>query len=145
MADQQHRYDTSTHRRLGAVRMVVAWLSMLLIAFNVLGGAVFSARAEATPLSFAHGPDQIEICTATGIVVMDLDGNIIPVGESQRHNPLCAFCLPLAHGGVDLPEGADILVQVSRLATATDFPRSATSSRQALTVRSAAPRAPPFS
>jgi hypothetical protein len=141
---QHHRYDTSTDRRTGAVRRtVMTWLGLLLIVFNVLGTAALPARAQG--LASAE-PGHIEICTAAGIVLLDVDGSDLHPAGGLQHAPLCQFCLPLAHGGASVPTAvampADGPCGAPQPAL---FSHTETQIRPAHTAGAAAPRAPPLS
>ncbi|MGE5476693.1 MAG: DUF2946 family protein, partial [Bacteroidales bacterium] len=139
-----HRYDTSTDRRTGAVRRaVMTWLGLLLIVFNVLGTAALPARAQA--LSSAE-PGHIEICTAAGIVLLDVDGSDLHPAGGLQHAPLCQFCLPLAHAGASVPTAMAMPSAVPGAAQPVALHSHAeTLLRPAYTAGAASPRAPPLS
>lgn len=122
---------TSPRRRL------VAWLGMLVVAFNLAGTGLL-------PIAPAPGGtgDHLVVCTALGLVEINPDGT--PV-DGSKHDPaagLCAFCLPLTHGAAQAPG----LVAVPRpqpspmLVAAVAAPVSAPRIR---VYAPASPRAPP--
>jgi len=92
-------------RRLRRTRRPVlgAWFALLLLAGNLLAapGLRLPDATAADPLGGA-----LVICTPGGLVAVDQGGT--PAGHDERRSPsdLCAFCLPLAHGGIDRPPAA---------------------------------------
>jgi len=102
-AIRRRQYDLSNQSDLGSVRrLVVALLGLFVVTFNVVGA--LPAQAEGTNPLFTQAlmDDRIVICTATGLVVMDKDGNIVDA-TGDGHNDFCVFCLPLMHGGAKAP------------------------------------------
>ncbi len=91
--------------------MVAVWTGLLVLAFNVLGGAVLPVRdatASPSPLARLLDNGRIVVCTATGMVVMDADGTILPDDSgtvAPSHDVLCAYCLPLLHGSAAMAAG----------------------------------------
>lgn len=143
---RHHSYETATDRSLGCVRRRVAvWLGVLLVFFNVLSGAAVSARADETqPWAAALSADRIVVCTAAGMVVMDHDGNVVDHPGDTAQAP-CAFCFPLAHGGVDVPVTVEIAVTLGRSALSPYLPARQDGFRAVWRGAAAPPRAPPLS
>lgn len=136
-------YDTSTDRRLGAVRRrLVAWLGLLLLAFNVLGAAILPARADSVSSSLAPSFDRIEVCTNAGIVVIDRNGNVIPSDGSAQGGKICPFCLPLGHSGATATEVVGLAVRPPPPTVLDGFSVEHTEFLPAEPFRSASPRAP---
>ena len=86
-------------------RSIVSWISLFLLAINLLGNNALAARAApshpTTPDLFVQDflNEQIVICTALGLVALDRDGHPINNGGAG-HSDICIFCLPLMHGAV---------------------------------------------
>lgn len=102
-AIRRRPYDLSSQSDLGALRRFVAsLLGLFVVTFNVIGA--LPAQAEGSNPLFAQAmmDDRIVVCTATGLVVMDRDGNVIDT-SADGHSSFCVFCLPLMHGGVKTP------------------------------------------
>lgn len=138
-------YDLSSDGSLGRLRRsFVSWLGLLLLSFNIFGAATVSAQAAGTPL-FAQEllDDQIVVCTAAGMVVLDRNGTPVGNGNGAAHRDICSYCLPLMHGGVQTPA----LLTVAILTPSLDQERFATPTPAAptpvLLAGSASPRAPP--
>ncbi|MGE5518057.1 MAG: DUF2946 family protein [Bacteroidota bacterium] len=99
-----HRHQSSVHpaRRClkRHLRRVVAWFLLVPLLFNIVGGMALSGEAAGQDLSART----VVVCTAAGMVAVDLDGN---ASTPVSHASLCAFCLPLMHAGAGLaPAGA---------------------------------------
>lgn len=144
--ERQHRYDISTGHRLGAMRRhCLAWLGLLLIAFNILAGTALPVRAETAPLSLAQTDDRIEVCTSAGMVVLDRDGNVLPSDGATQGSSLCSFCLPLVHGGTNVADAVGLPVPAPPPAARPLQPTALSPFGPADLSWSAPPRAPPFS
>ncbi|WP_159107230.1 hypothetical protein [Azospirillum sp. B4] len=88
------------HNRLYRVRRqsgrrLIVWLTLALLAFDVVAAGVLPLRARADT-----APDHL------------LCGSVSPAGghksDPSRHGaghgqPFCAYCLPFLHGGMALP------------------------------------------
>lgn len=75
-------------------RRATAYTCLVLLAFNLIAGALLPARASST-----DGPAYI--CTALGLQAIGNDkGQPAEAGQSAG---LCAACLPLMQGGLDAP------------------------------------------
>lgn len=75
-------------------RRATAYTGLVLLAFNLIAGALLPARASST-----DGPAYI--CTALGLKAVGNDeGQPAEAGQSAG---LCAACLPLMQGGLDAP------------------------------------------
>lgn len=120
----------------------MAWMGLVLLAFNLIAGAMMPASAQAP---IGQSGQQFYICTALGLKAIgpaaDLDQ-----GKAAGHGAqICAFCLPLMSGGLDSPApvtvaDADLTPTLAEYAPpAKSVPAS--SSRRGQT----APRAPPVS
>lgn len=73
-------------------RRAAAVLGMLVMAFNLWGVALLPA-AMAMPAA-----DTVSVCTGAGMVDIPLD-RAGPHGPPAHAGGLCAFCLPMMHGG----------------------------------------------
>lgn len=147
-SNRQRRYDCTTDPERGAIRRLVsALLGLLILSFNIFGGNVLPARAaQAGTAPFAQGllEDRIVICTATGMVVVDRDGNIIETGAGTGHGDLCVFCLPLMHGGAQAPTSLAVII-VAQPAFVGEFsPAAPAPAKPVRLAGAAAPRAPPL-
>ena len=69
----------------------VAWLCLALVGFNLLAGTGLPVNAES-----ALG-ERMVICSVGGMTIVD--PGAAPEAPSSSHGDLCAFCLPLLHGG----------------------------------------------
>ncbi len=116
-----------------ARRTIIAWACLVLLALNLLVGTALPGKPAAA------GTGGIAICTAGGIVLLDSSG---APRDSQRHDSVCVFCLPLMHGGLNHANSPDLAApRIST--TALPVPWTA---QFATTVReggAASPRAPP--
>ena len=88
-------------------RRIVSWAGLLLLAVNVAGGSVLPILP---PHSDTHFVADDTICTQVGMVAHN---NSIPLSGHAPHQApgLCAFCLPLMHGGIDTVSDAPLLPQ----------------------------------
>lgn len=141
----QRRYDVSTDRQLGGFRRdIVAVLGFLLVLFNLVGVGLLShgtGMRMGRALDVAAG-DLIEICTSTGIVLVDRDGT--PV-KSKVGEDLCAFCLPLLNGKVDIPVPLPVVRGTKIAAQSLEYSIQASLAPSASPdLRANAPRGPPF-
>jgi hypothetical protein len=85
-------------------RRLTAVLGLAVLAFNLWGSAVLPVGA-----AMAAGAT-ITVCTQTGMV--DIPVSDSDASHSSGHSgSLCAFCLPMMHGGADLAADAPPLVQ----------------------------------
>jgi len=143
-AIRRRQYDLSNQSDLGSVRrLVVALLGLFVVTFNVVGA--LPAQAEGTNPLFTQAlmDDRIVICTATGLVVMDKDGNIVDA-TGDGHNDFCVFCLPLMHGGAKAPALVALDVQASYTAFAGEVPAFIPpAAKPARLDGASSPRAPP--
>jgi len=88
---------------------MVRGLTLVILLLNVLAGAVLPPGAMMVPTG-----EQMEICTAAGMVVIDENGIPAMPGNRAGHaGGLCVFCSPLLHAGGDAPP---VVVAVERLA-----------------------------
>ena len=140
-------YDCSLDPDFGRDRREsAAWLGLWLIFLNIFAviGPALPAGAESMPFQQEFRADRIVICTAGGLVVMDLDGHPIQNESSDIHGGFCVFCVPLMHGVIDGPT-QNVEVAPTILA---DVPHPVVDvGRLVLPVRlpgSSSPRAPPF-
>lgn len=90
----------------GLYKRCIAWLGLFLVLFNLSAG-------EALPLMPFYGGDTggwDDICTSGGIVSNALNDSRHGTGGATRntHAALCAFCLPLLHGGTLSPAAEGI-------------------------------------
>ena len=146
-ARRSRTYDTATGGSIGQFRRaVVAYLSMLVLSFNVLAGGVLPSSmgdAAIVPSPDHDAGNVFVICTTAGMVVVGKDGVGIPSDSTVDHKRLCVSCLPLLHGDTDLPAQIAKIerpqtVELSVLVVAANLPVAASRLRG-----TAAPRAPP--
>ncbi len=144
-------YDTSADRSLGRNRRVLAsWLGVFLLVVNVIGAGFLPVRpADAGPAPFARDivGDDIVVCTAAGMVVMDRDGHVVDTKGGGGHADLCVFCLPLMHVGAQTPAAVAVIVAImpTERPIALFGPAEPSRPAPALLVGASSPRAPPLS
>ncbi len=103
----RHRVNTERGRfRQGWRGAVISWLCLALVGFNLLAGAGLPVMAG------SGSGESIVVCSSGGMTVVD-PGAASEVPPSS-HGELCAFCLPLLHGGT---QGAATISVVSRSTT----------------------------
>lgn len=140
---------TETDPNGGRVRRVVTtWLGILILSFNILGGGVAASQAggASSPL-FAQEllGDRIVVCTAAGMVVMDLDGNVIDTNGSNAHSDFCVYCLPMLHGGFQAPSAAAEYVDFKETDRQADYQiQPHPIAKLGRLVGASSPRAPPL-
>lgn len=139
-------YDRTIDRALGrARRSIVSWLGLVLLAFNILGVGAVSARpvSAGVPLfAQALSGEHVVVCTAAGMVAIDVDGT--PQGDGD-HRSLCAFCLPFMQGGADVPVAHQPPLPLKSPVAEALFVAWSDPVRLIHPAASAAPRAPPLS
>jgi hypothetical protein len=147
-AIRQRSYDLSTQSSRGDLRrFVVSLLGLFVLTFNIVGAGAMPARADEAgnaPFAQALLDDRIVICTATGMVVMDRDGNIIDAGSAGTHDNLCVFCLPLMHGGAKAPTAQVLVLQLEPVFLGEFSRRTPPAAKTVRLSGAAAPRAPPI-
>lgn len=87
----------------------------LMLGVQILAGALMPARAEAGTVAVGT---RIEICTASGLMVLELGPDGQPV-SSPTPAGFCVFCLPLLHGAA-LTQAPLAMAEPVALATDTD-------------------------
>jgi len=131
-------YDLSIDRARGRARIaVMSALGGFLVLFNILaaGMAEAAARAETAPLA-----EQIVICTAAGMVVLDPSGK--PAQNRSGGSISCPFCLPLMQGHAQAPDPVAAWAP-DRAALVVARDHQVERSQGALRFCAALPRAPP--
>lgn len=137
--------ETSRKTAAGWRRRFFTWSALLLMAVNVLGGALLPASqavAATTAADALLGGKYIVVCTAAGMMAIAPKGEAPPVSAAAQ-GALCAFCLPLMHGAAAIPMVATASPPsaVEHLTAQT----SPTNTLPFLAVRGiASPRAPPM-
>ena len=136
---------TSKRTTAGWRRRFFAWSALLLMAVNILGGALLPASqavAATTDANALLGGKYIVVCTAAGMMAIDPKGEAPPV-SAAAHGALCTFCLPLMHGAATIPMAATAPPPsaVEHL-TAQTSPTNALPSQAVRGI--ASPRAPPM-
>jgi hypothetical protein len=136
-------YDTSTDPSRGRMRRrVVSMLGLLVILFNLVAGTLVASTSQSAAAPFLDEVfgDRIVVCTGSGMIVLDAQGNPVHDGAVD---PMCVFCLPLMQGSadapalvalVDVPETIDPIIRVPE-ATAVPL--------RTPVVSSSSPRGPP--
>jgi len=89
-------------------RTLLSWFCTLLLSVEILAGAFLPASTDPTAQTLSAQEllgDRVVVCTAGGMVVFDRNGQPVDSGDGQGsgHGGICAFCLPLMHGGIHLP------------------------------------------
>lgn len=79
-------------------RPLSGWLAAMVLLANMLVGGL-------APVAWGDG---MVVCTADGIQVVGPDGQKRPATTGGHE--YCLLCLPLAHGGLDLPPQAPAVV-----------------------------------
>jgi hypothetical protein len=132
----RHRDNTERGRfRQGWRGAVISWLCLALVGFNLLAGS-------GLPVLAGSGlGESIVVCSAGGMTVVD-PGAASEVPPSS-HGELCAFCLPLLHGGAQAAAQIELVVRSTTPPAVIFLPR-----RVAILARfeqggGAGPRAPP--
>lgn len=123
----------------GLARNLGAWLCLMLLAANVLGGTVLPSRSALA----ANLPDgAMVVCTAAGLKIIDPSGQTPPASAAEQGG-LCALCLPMVHGAVAMPDTA-VLPAAPASSMADTLPDAATQrAPDAVLSHHAPPRAPP--
>lgn len=94
-------------------RLVCGWVGLVVLAFNILGGFVLPARA-----ADGFGGDAIMVvCTAAGLVSVDVGAQQSGQDGRVRQDGLCQFCLPLLHGGAVSCAAPALVVRFETTAT----------------------------
>jgi len=107
-------YNTELTGQCGALRRdIMVVVGILALALNFLAGISFSARPFQTGSALSLSSlDRFVICSSSGSIVVDRDGNVVPGdddgGLPPGHEPHCLFCLPLLQGSLLAPETAGI-------------------------------------
>ena len=128
-----------SHRAGATRRRAVAWLGLVIFSFNVLASALLPMPAMANALDDGRGA--YVVCTAAGMIEFDQSG--IPIDKAHDSTQICVFCLPLCHGGINVPP-TFVLAEAHLLASGAILP--ATDNLESASPRltgSSAPRAPP--
>lgn len=137
-------YDTTTDPSRGRIRREVASaLGLLVILFNLVAGILVSSSAEAANAPFLDEifGDRIVICTGSGMIVLDAQGN--PVSDGSV-DPMCVFCLPLAQGSADTPVVLPVLEAPVAFEPETWVVETLVAPKLVRLVASASPRGPPL-
>ncbi|NFV81301.1 DUF2946 family protein [Magnetospirillum aberrantis] len=112
---------------ISAVRVstvpLMRWLALLLL-FNVVAAGVLPGVANARQISTLDSAGSVVVCTAAGMVVLDLDGQ--SQGTAAGDTRVCALCLPLMHVGAALsaPTAMAVLPQPLPLSPTMAWPDS---------------------
>lgn len=96
-------YDTALSGRVGALRrQVSSMLGLAVLLLNVWAGVAVAARStNADPVLAAFAEGRIVICTGSGMLVVDENGQPVASstpGSSNGSDIHCQFCLPLMQG-----------------------------------------------
>ena len=145
MASKLRTYNLDGHAPASplAFRRLLSWLSIVLLALNVLTSASLPDRIVQQERFASFGGllgDQSEICLSGNQGSAEQGG--IP-SPSAHHNGFCVFCLPLMHSAVDVPTAFTLAAAVPLVQTA---PSQLGQQQQFLIVgllTSISPRAPP--
>ncbi|ALG73013.1 hypothetical protein VY88_14500 [Azospirillum thiophilum] len=128
---------------------------LALLTGQALTAALLPPPAARTPL-FAEGllDDRIVICTAAGLVVIDRrtgepvaaglpgDGRSDDGHDGEHAGAFCLFCLPILHGGTDMPAPVELPVPGAR-AVRCETPAAPATLPAGRPAGSAWPRGPP--
>lgn len=94
----QHASFLAMISRTGHLRRtVVAWISVAMLVLQVFAAAMAPGAASAGTLANALDSDNIVVCTAAGMVVLDHNGQPTQPSADKRAG-FCVFCLPLMQG-----------------------------------------------
>jgi hypothetical protein len=144
---RRRKYDTRIDWRHGALRRDVACaFAAIALIVNVLAGALVATRpAKADPTLATILGDPFVICTSTGMIVVDRDGNVLPDPPqgAERHGVNCIFCLPLMQGHA-VPPTFDTAIGQRDAARIEQRPVSRESRQPSFKLASNQARAPPM-
>jgi hypothetical protein len=132
--------DNAAHH---ARRKVVAFLGILIVLFNIVGG--FSkglAGDNSSPALTDLTGDLIVICTGAGMIVVDRDGKPVDPGSGGLPE-ICPFCLPLAHGAVAAPAAPVLSMPILTGSVDVSMPKEAASPKCVRLANAHSPRGPP--
>ncbi|MGE5476692.1 MAG: hypothetical protein ACM3Q1_08570 [Bacteroidales bacterium] len=130
MPDRHRRPVSRVLTRAGVL------VSLLVLVFNLLGADTLPVPLP--PLTGA-ADSQYVVCTASGAITLSPQDD----EDSPRHRTICAFCLPLLHGGA-VPPSAAALPAPSGVSAAVIHPGQPAPLRRARVAGGMAARAPPF-
>lgn len=82
-------------------RKVVSWTGLFFLSFYMLAGIFLPHPSFAKLLGGDEG--HYIICTAAGLIEIDENGKQVPGDQTASGVELCVYCLPLMHGGADVP------------------------------------------
>lgn len=128
----------------GSRRILGAWLGLVLLAFNLVAGAlvpVGARAAEGPEIAFARllEGEHMVVCTAGGLVEIDPKG-----GTAPDHTAFCVFCLPLMNGSVAFGPSQPPVPAEPSASAVVEPPRTAIRPAAiAILAGTSSPRAPP--
>jgi len=92
----------------------VIWVLLGALLVQIFPVWAFAATPLSSSDDASFSPTQIEICTANGILVVDLDGNPIPLRSTDTYKRIsCVFCMPLMHAGPPITSTVDVVIWAS--------------------------------
>lgn len=115
---------------------------VMVLLLEMVAPLAVSGAAAARTLGDLRDGDRIVVCTASGMVMLNRDGTPAR-SPADLPSGFCMFCLPLMHGGADIPAALTALPPDRPLLLAAPFPPSAERRQPCATTTVAAPRAPP--
>lgn len=136
-------YNRLDRARRDSGRRLIAWLTLALLAIDVMAAGVLPLRAQAASVDL----DTAYILCGPASPATAQKASGPKSGDATRHGagghaqPFCAYCLPFLHGGMALPP--PVPLPLPRLAGRLD-PSGAVSRAGTTPYRqSAYPRGPP--
>ncbi|TWB35838.1 DUF2946 family protein [Nitrospirillum pindoramense] len=138
----------TAHNRLDRARRdsgrrLIAWLTLALLAIDVMAAGVLPLRVRASPAD----PDTAYILCGPASPAHEQKASGHKGGDASRHGagghaqPFCAYCLPFLHGGMALPP--PVFLPLPRLAGRLDMAAAVSLAGAAPYRQSAYPRGPP--
>lgn len=144
MSLRRKRYDLAIDNAAHhARRKVVAFVGILIVLFNIVGGFGKGLAGDNTSPTLADlTGDFIVICTGAGMIVVDRDGK--PVDPGSHGIPeICPFCLPLAHGAVAAPAAPVLSSPILTGSVDISMPEGAAFPKCVRLANAHSPRGPP--
>ncbi|MEE3625678.1 DUF2946 family protein [Nitrospirillum sp. BR 11752] len=133
----------TAHNRLDRARRdsgrrLIAWLTLALLAIDVMAAGVLPLRVQAEPAD----PDSAYIlCGPASPASGQRSGDASRHGAGGHAQPFCAYCLPFLHGGMALP--SPVFLPLPQLAGRLDLAGAVSPVETTPYRQSAYPRGPP--
>ncbi|TWB52222.1 DUF2946 family protein [Nitrospirillum viridazoti] len=124
--------------RRNSGRRLIAWLTLALLAIDVMAAGVLPLRMRAAQAD----PDTAYIlCGPASPASGHKNSDASRHGTGGHAQPFCAYCLPFLHGGMALP--SPVPLPLPRLAGRLDLTSAVSPAETTPYRQSAYPRGPP--